>query len=343
MSGISGNAIESPDFPDPGSFDSDPRVHLIEETGAYVFTNPKDGIQFEYDKSLSAWFPMWNEELVETQQSIYTVNTEEDGKDEQGKGTMEEKNPATRKRKGTEQRKHVNTSVYVTGLPKNTDEDEVAEYFKKCGTIMPDLVTNKPKVKLYRDESGNLKGDALVTYFKEASVELALSILDESQFRDSDPERKLGVQVAEFKEKKERGGSAQSEKKPRIDQKLIRRKLENMEKSEDVTLLIDLKQDIREECEKLGEVTNVKIYDKEPEGVVSVKFKDKFSATACVKVMNGRFFAGRQVIAAIYDGKTKYRATKKNEETEEETEKRIENYAQWLESRSKDTPNLNKK
>ncbi|KAJ1673065.1 hypothetical protein EV182_005960 [Spiromyces aspiralis] len=242
---------------------------------------------------------------------------------------------------------------------------------------MPDLVTNKPKVKLYRDSEGKLKGDALVTYYKAPSVQLAIDILDDTPFRDVDPKKpdqqvwKVHVQVAEFKakdtldERRSAEGAedqSQARKVRKLDPKLVKRKLEQMEKKldwfegptqmaekhqkvvilkhmftpqeleEDVTLLIDLKEDVREECEKLGEVTNVKIYDKEDEGVISVKFRDKMSAAACVKVMNGRFFAGRQIEASLYDGRKKYRSTKKDEETEKQVEQRMENYAKWLES-----------
>ena len=37
-------------------------------------------------------------------------------------------------------------------------------------------------MKLYRKEDGSAKGDALVTYLKEASVALAVDILDESEW-----------------------------------------------------------------------------------------------------------------------------------------------------------------
>jgi HIV Tat-specific factor 1 len=47
---------------------------------------------------------------------------------------------------------------------------------------------------------------------------------------------------------------------------------------------LDLKQDVREECEKLGKVTNVILYDLESEGVMSVKFKDVSSAALCAQV-----------------------------------------------------------
>lgn len=56
------------------------------------------------------------------------------------------------------------------------------------------------------------------------------------------------------------------------------------ELDEDPTLLLDLKQDVREECESLGEVTNVVLWDKEPEGVITVRFADPAAARACLKV-----------------------------------------------------------
>jgi len=53
---------------------------------------------------------------------------------------------------------------------------------------------------------------------------------------------------------------------------------------EEPTAILDLKEDIREECEKLGDVTNVVLYDKEEDGIVSVRFANAESAKACVGV-----------------------------------------------------------
>lgn len=53
---------------------------------------------------------------------------------------------------------------------------------------------------------------------------------------------------------------------------------------EDAAAILDIKEDIRDECSKLGEVTNVVLYDKEPDGVVSVRFADADAARQCVKV-----------------------------------------------------------
>lgn len=48
--------------------------------------------------------------------------------------------------------------------------------------------------------------------------------------------------------------------------------------------MLEIKEDIREECGKLGEVTNVVLYDKEPDGVSSVRYSTPESARACVRV-----------------------------------------------------------
>ncbi|KAF8968891.1 HIV Tat-specific factor 1, partial [Entomortierella lignicola] len=69
-----------------------------------------------------------------------------------------------------------------------------------------------------------------------------------------------------------------------------------------------------------------------PEGVVSVRFKEKESAELCVRLMSGRYFAGQKVVAEIYDGHTRYEAQKSKEELEEEEKQRLDRYAKWLET-----------
>lgn len=53
---------------------------------------------------------------------------------------------------------------------------------------------------------------------------------------------------------------------------------------EDPSAILDIKEDIREECSKLGNVSNVVLYDLEPTGVARVKFTDPDAANACVEV-----------------------------------------------------------
>jgi HIV Tat-specific factor 1 len=84
--------------------------------------------------------------------------------------------------------------IYITGLPPDTTEDEVAKFFSKVGIIDLDPESQRPKVKLYRQNTtatsdsknyeGACKGDASLCYARPESVELALQVLDEAPFRD---------------------------------------------------------------------------------------------------------------------------------------------------------------
>ena len=79
---------------------------------------------------------------------------------------------------------------------------------------------------------------------------------------------------------------------------------------------MDIKEDIREECSKLGEVTNVVLFDLEEDGVSSVRFANAEAARACVDVMDGRSFAGQKVEAYISEGKEHFKKSKKKADDE---------------------------
>ena len=49
-----------------------------------------------------------------------------------------------------------NTSVYVTGLPPDATEMEVAQHFSKCGVIKLDE-EQRPRVKIYRCASAGVR------------------------------------------------------------------------------------------------------------------------------------------------------------------------------------------
>lgn len=100
--------------------------------------------------------------------------------------------------------------------------------------------------------------------------------------------------------------------------------------------MLEIKEDIWDECAKLGNITNLVLYDGEAEGFVKVRFGDPdgfAAAERCVKLMNGRSFDGRVVKAEIWDGKTKYRKSKtaRGDEDEEELD-RLDKFGDWLET-----------
>lgn len=57
-----------------------------------------------------------------------------------------------------------------------------------------------------------------------------------------------------------------------------------MPSQENPASILDIKEDIREECAKLGDVTNVVLFDREEDGVASVRFTTPEAARACVRV-----------------------------------------------------------
>ena len=120
-----------------------------------------------------------------------------------------------------------NTAVYVTGLPLDVTVDEVAAVFSKCGVIAEEIDGRKPRIKLYTDNDGNFKGDALVVYFRAESVLLALQMLDNSDFRFSSDgtTSKMVVREADFSYKKQKVVPTEANTK---DKKKIKKKTEKL-------------------------------------------------------------------------------------------------------------------
>eukprot|EP00633_Aureoumbra_lagunensis_P000579 CAMPEP_0197298376 /NCGR_PEP_ID=MMETSP0890-20130614/43343_1 /TAXON_ID=44058 ORGANISM="Aureoumbra lagunensis, Strain CCMP1510" /NCGR_SAMPLE_ID=MMETSP0890 /ASSEMBLY_ACC=CAM_ASM_000533 /LENGTH=424 /DNA_ID=CAMNT_0042776101 /DNA_START=69 /DNA_END=1343 /DNA_ORIENTATION=+ len=128
------------------------------------------------------------------------VSTECKNQDEDDGSETERKQKKNKKRKRGFDRKAAKCWVYVENLPLDTTLDEIAAHFSKCGILATDLDTMGPRIKLYKDESGQLKGDASVCYAHETSVELALTILDGSSLRYGIPP--LKVTRADFSEQR---------------------------------------------------------------------------------------------------------------------------------------------
>ena len=104
------------------------------------------------------------------------------------------------------------------------------------------------------------------------------------------------------------------------------------ELAEDPAALLDIKEEVREECEKYGKVTNVVLYDKEEDGVVTVRFGNAMAAEACIKVFDGRWFDERQVEAYIADGKERFKKSKKQDADDETEKERLEGFSKYIES-----------
>ena len=194
-------------------------------------------------------------------------------------------------------------------------------------------------------------------------------MLDDSDFRfgEKGPNGLMSVKEADFSYKKQKDGPKQTNMKDK--KKVIRKtqKLNNKladwddddtsalpdtssrwdkvvilkhmftlkELAEDPSAILEIKEDIRGECGKLGEVTNVVLFDKEADGVVSVRCSTTQAADACVRMMNGRHFGGLKVEANISQGGERFKKTNERkaalEDSDSEEERRLNEFGEWLE------------
>ena len=134
------------------------------------------------------------------------------------------------KKSKQEPRERKNTAIYVTNLPITTTVDELQSVFSRCGVIAEEIDQGKPRIKLYTDDTGTPKGDALIVYFKPESVDLAVQILDDTDFRlgESAPGGRMRVVAADFSYKTQKEAPAKSSDK---DKKKIIRKTQKLNKS----------------------------------------------------------------------------------------------------------------
>jgi len=272
-----------------------------------------------------------------------------------------------------------NTAIFVSNLPESATVDMIRDTFSKAGLIMEDA-DGEPRIKLYTDpETGRFKREALIVYLVENSVDLAVRLLDDSELVLGSGDGNMRVRKAEWdasaatngegatkkvqrteEERKKIGKRAERQKKKLTDwssdeedAKAAARQqsqrvvvLEGMfslqELERDPTLLLDLKEDVRDECGTIGDVTNVTLYDKEADGVMTVRFREPIAAQACVARMNGRFFGGRSIKSYLFDGRRRFHksgqgisleGTGFDDDAEGMTEEeRLDKFASWLEN-----------
>ena len=125
-----------------------------------------------------------------------------------------------------ESRERKNTAVYVTSLHPRITLQEVHHVFSRCGVIAEEIDRGKPRIKLYTDDNGKFKGDALILYFRAESVELAIQLLDDTEFRLGDGQ-KMKVAAADFSYKAQKDAPAKSNMK---DKKKIIKKTQKLNK-----------------------------------------------------------------------------------------------------------------
>jgi HIV Tat-specific factor 1 len=273
----------------------------------------------------------------------------------------------------TSKKQSHNTSIYVSNLPPNISKSDLVQYFSKCGLFKKDLLTLEEKIKIYVDDEGNPKGDALITFLNPASVELAIQLLDDTEIK---PGYKIHVEEPNFQSSNTTTSSSSNNNtnttkriktdKEKIDKVVKVRKMQErlalgwsdgIGPTKETALCIvvlknlfdpnelaklgeqgvkELEQDIAaglEDCK--GEIKKVTVFTKHVDGVCLVRFVDPVDAEECVRIMRGRWFDGRKIDAALWDGITQYAPAVTSDDVEERKQKeqqRLDEFADWIES-----------
>jgi len=251
-----------------------------------------------------------------------------------------------------------NTWIYITGLPLSSTDDDFIALMGKYGLIKEEEETQKKKYKMYKDKEGKFKGDATCCFLRHESISLCMQMLEGTKLPEGT--EKVHIEMAKFtlkgeydpklkpkkkknNKKKKKGGkqanaldwrerAGGTDLRPKEAKIVIMKHCFNPKDFlEDATLITDIRDDIKEECETMGPVKKVLIFDRHPQGIVSVKFGTHEAADEAVKKFNGRFFAGQKLVAEVYDGVTDFAI----EETAMERQERLDKWHKHIEGDEK--------
>ncbi|XP_050354343.1 HIV Tat-specific factor 1 [Nymphalis io] len=327
------------------------------ENDTHIYTEA-DGSKSFWDDEKKAWLPKVDDDFLAFYQMSYGFvdnTTKEETKIEKKKEEQKKLEQGVKRKNDPQwfqQSEEKNTKVYVSNLPLDTTEEDFVNLMQKCGLVERDPSTQKMRVKLYVDKDQNcFKGDALCTYIKIESVDLALKLLDGSDYKGN----KIKVEKAHFQLKGEYNPALKPKKKKKKELEKIKKMQQKLfdwrpekfigERSKhekvvivknlfhpsdfdnEVQLILDYQQDLREECGKCGDVRKVVIYDRHPEGVAQISMKEPEQADAVIQLINGRWFGKRQITAETWDGRTKFRIA----ETDAALNQRINKWDKFLE------------
>jgi RNA recognition motif-containing protein len=115
----------------------------------YAYVDYTTGVEFAWNTATNAWAPKnYSTDVKTPAKPEKQPQPQKDKKDKEWFQIDEDKN----------------TNVYVSGMPFDMTDVEFEEMMGKYGIIMKDPQTNRLKIKLYRDEDGEVKGDGRCCY-----------------------------------------------------------------------------------------------------------------------------------------------------------------------------------
>jgi len=214
------------------------------------------------------------------------------------------------------------------------------------------------------------KGEALIVYLRQESAQMAVEYADESLLRPGSKPIKVvfasfASQDKEDKDEKE-GKIAKKEwkrqmqqmnkrlqwtlndgeepeedsKKSKYERIVIIENLytqpewkEALEQKKEAELILELKAELVEECDRLALscISSVKVLPSETHCRCAIKFREREAADKCRRIMNGRAFDQRRLVAYLYDGSFSMKERKTNNSESDDDEELAEQYGDWLE------------
>ena len=218
----------------------------------------------------------------------------------------------------------INSNIYISNLPLDITKSELINYFSKCGFIRNDPKTNEIKVKIYLDKNNKPKGDALISYIRPESVDLAIVMLNNSEIR---PGFKIKIEKGKFEQKGEYkkresyiiDDLQRFKNKTDIDRKLgwedeDQQKglkiviFQNMFDSENENNDFEyIENDVKNVCEdKCGKIKKIEIFKYNKDGIIKIKFMTPNAAEKCIKIFDNKRYNERKIKVFYWDGKTSY-------------------------------------
>ena len=213
-----------------------------------------------------------------------------DGADDARRRKAQKKSEKQREKRAAEAANAGQCTAYVTGIPKEVGFTAVQNLFAKVGAVR--------RVKLYKDERGEQKGDGIVTFAKEEGLAAALAKDDWQIFGDA-----LTVTRAAFAERPE--ATAKNDWSRIAVIKGIFATEEIGASGDAKAYISNLEDEVWRECLRFGAVERVAVFAADLACPAAVRFADAAAAAACISAMDGRWYNERSLVAEEYDGARK--------------------------------------
>ncbi|OJD37763.1 nuclear mrna splicing factor-associated protein [Diplodia corticola] len=196
-------------------FDADERISWSKPDNKFILEEA-NGNEWEFDDRLKRWVPTVDKDLLEQQGKAYQVAGVDESEDvsEQIKAKKRKMNGGgeglnqprkRRKRQGKNPQTSASSAVYATSIPLDATYEDIDKVFSKYGIILESPDSEKKRIKMYTDEQGNFKGEALIIYYRPESVPMVINMLDDTAFDfKQGANGNMRVQVADSSFKKQK-------------------------------------------------------------------------------------------------------------------------------------------